>query len=176
MGRCRILQGRELLPEPFIDIRDEVATSHLEQGLLGMAFHPDYASNRRFFLSYTDRLSSGDTFVVEHRADAADPNSTKPVDPLIRLRFDRPSVGHNGGTIRFGPNGLLYIGSGDGGAFGYVTDRVSQELDKPFGKILRIDVDAPSGEAYRIPASNPWAGSPPPKRGSAVIDVVPRAD
>jgi glucose/arabinose dehydrogenase len=175
-GSVRVIDGGTLLPEPFIDIGADVATSDVEQGLLGMAFHPDYKINRRFFLSYTERMTAGDTFVAEYERDPTNPLRAGAADPIVRLRFDRPSVQHNGGTIAFGPDGYLYLSSGDGAFFGNVSDRVSQELTNPLGKILRVDVDVPASAAYGIPSSNPWADGKDVDRKSPIVDFAAATD
>ncbi len=157
IGEIHVVRNGQLLEQPFLDIRTKVASQFLEQGLLGMAFHPDFATNGRVFVSYTDLMTGGDTVIEEYRVDATQPDRADAASARQRLRFDRPSVEHNGGTIRFGPDGLLYIGSGDGGFLGYTWNATAQEPSTLFGKILRIDVDTPETIAYRIPADNPFA-------------------
>ena len=137
---------------PFLDIVDRVASGG-ERGLLGLAFHPDYESNGRFFVNYTD--VDGDTVVSEiARSDAgpglaaADPGSER-----ILLTIDQPFANHNGGMIAFGPDGYLYVGMGDGGGGGDPLG-AGQALSTLLGKMLRIDVD--TGEPYGIPADNPF--------------------
>ena len=151
-GRIRIVQGGGPAPDPFLDISDRI-TAGGEQGLLGLAFHPDYASNGFFFVNYTDE--AGDTVVSRFErssASAADPSSE-----TILLRIDQPYANHNGGALAFGPDGYLYIATGDGGSGGDPEGN-GQSLDTLLGKILRIDVDGGSGDrAYAIPNDNPFA-------------------
>ncbi|MHA1559698.1 MAG: PQQ-dependent sugar dehydrogenase [Alphaproteobacteria bacterium] len=120
--------------------------------MLGLAFHPDYAGNGRFFVNYTD--GSGDTRIVEFRV-SANPNIASEA-PRPILAIDQPASNHNGGWIGFGPDGYLYIATGDGGGGG---DRYGngQNQDSLLAKILRIDVD--NGDPYAIPPGNPWAAA-----------------
>ena len=147
-GRVRILRGGALLPRPFLDLSGRVSRGS-EQGLLDLEFHPSYASNRRFFVHYTD--VSGDTRVVELQA-SDDPDSAAAAERVI-LSVDQPYSNHNGGELAFGPDGKLYIGLGDGGSGGDPQGN-GQNLGALLGKILRIDVDA--GTPYGIPADNPF--------------------
>lgn len=140
----------------FLDISNLVNHSGQEQGLLGLAFHPDYIRNGYFYVNYTNR----DSTVVarymrqEDNGRAADPNSG-----VVLLTFHQPYANHNGGHLAFGPDGYLYIATGDGGSGGDPQNN-SQNLTNLLGKILRIDVDHPSGEtAYAIPDDNPFAGN-----------------
>jgi glucose/arabinose dehydrogenase len=134
---------------PFLDVSD-LTDPGGEQGLLGLAFHPDFEDNGRFFVDYTD--TGGDTVVAEYRAGGgrADPGSAK-----VLLRVEQPYPNHNGGGLEFGPDGYLYIAMGDGGSAGDPEDR-AENRDDLLGKLLRIDVDGAS--PYEIPASNPFAG------------------
>lgn len=156
-GTIRVAKGGALLPKPFLDLNGLVNTTANEQGLLGIAFHPQYASNGFFYLNYTDR--DGNTVVsrwqVSPDPDTADPGSEKPL-----LRIQQPYPNHNGGGMSFGPDGTLYIATGDGGSSGDPQGH-AQALDTLLGKILRLDVN--SNERYAIPVSNPFAsggGSP----------------
>jgi glucose/arabinose dehydrogenase len=155
IGRIRIVSDGNLLPEPFLDISSLVVAGG-EQGLLGLAFHPDFSDNRKFYVNYTDR--NGNTVVAEYMAhpsnpDRADPSSARPL-----LRIDQPFGNHNGGGIEFGPDGYLYIGTGDGGSGGDPMGN-GQSLQTLLGKLLRIDVDARSGNRpYGIPEDNPFVG------------------
>jgi glucose/arabinose dehydrogenase len=150
-GRIRVVRDGHVLRAPFLDIRSRVRSGG-EQGLLGLAFAPDYARSGVFYVHYTD--VNGDTRVVAYRrasAERADPRSARLV-----LFARQPQPNHNGGQLAFGPDGLLYIGLGDGGAehdpHGPVGN--GQSLGTLLGKILRID-PRPSG-GYRIPAGNPF--------------------
>jgi glucose/arabinose dehydrogenase len=112
-GRIRVIQNGQLLTAPFLDITDRVGTSSNEQGLLGLAFHPGYAANGYFFVNYTDR--SGDTRVERYRV-TSDRNRADPASTRRLLTVDQPFANHNGGMLAFGPDGMLYIGLGDGAA------------------------------------------------------------
>ena len=152
-GRIVILRDGQPLPAPFLDIRGVVGSSGSEQGLLGLAFHPRYRENGRFFVNYTDR--NGDTVIAEYRA-SGDPNAADPSTARQLLSIDQPAANHNGGHLVFGPDGYLWIGMGDGGGAG---DRYGNGQNRRalLGKMLRIDVDA--GDPYGIPADNPYATS-----------------
>jgi len=149
-GKIRLIKGGELAPDPFLDIHERVGSSGLEQGLLGIAFHPHYAENGFFFINYTDL--NGNTviarFHVSDNPDLADPASEK-----ILLRVAQPYANHNGGMLAFGPDSYLYLGLGDGGSAGDPQGN-AQSLDTLLGKILRLDVD--HGDPYAIPADNPF--------------------
>lgn len=150
-GRIRVVERGRLLPRPFLDVSGLI-TSGGERGLLGLAFHPGYARNGRLFVNYTD--GSGDTRVVEYRranASRANPGSARTL-----LTISQPFSNHNGGHLAFGPDGFLYIGTGDGGGGGDPLNS-GQRLDTLLGKLLRIDVDRRTGgRAYAIPAGNPF--------------------
>ncbi len=155
IGRIRIVEGGRLLPEPFLDIQDRLVSGG-EQGLLGLAFHPEFASNGRFFVNYTDL--GGDTVVSEFRVSGSDPDRADPTSERVLLGIDQPFANHNGGDLVFGPDGYLYIGTGDGGSGGDPFGN-GQRLDTLLGKLLRIDVDDRSGGApYGIPPDNPFVG------------------
>ncbi|MRG94519.1 hypothetical protein GF068_21720 [Polyangium spumosum] len=139
-GRIRLLNGGNLAPEPFLDISAIVESQANERGLLGLAFHPNYAQNGRFFVYYTQKASpSGAIAVAEYarvNADTADQASGK-----VILTIPHPGYSnHNGGMLAFGPDGLLYVGTGDGGGGGD-PDENGQDTSSKLGKILRIDVD-----------------------------------
>lgn len=139
-------------PEVFVDLRDRVAVAG-EAGLLGIAFHPDFADNGEVFLSYT--APGDDPFrSVIARYYSGDGGLTLAPDPVELLSLPQPWANHNGGDIHFGPDGYLYIGFGDGGAAGDPLGH-GQDTERLFGKMLRIDVDG--GEPYAIPADNPFA-------------------
>jgi glucose/arabinose dehydrogenase len=152
-GRIRIVRNGSLLSRPFLDITS-VVLSGGERGLLSVAFDPAYASNGFFYLNYTDR--SGDTRVERYRvstdADVADPNSAK-----LLLQVDQPFSNHNGGLVKFGPDGMLYIGMGDGGSGGDPQNH-GQNRNTLLGALLRIDVR--TGDPYGIPADNPYRQDP----------------
>lgn len=136
----------------FLDLSDQTVAEG-EQGLLGLAFHPDFEENGRLFVNHTNL--EGDTVIAEY---GASPPSAPTVDPDTRrvlLEFDQPYANHNGGALAFGPDGALYIASGDGGSADDPHDN-GQSLDTLLGKILRIDVDGEDG--YGIPQDNPFVG------------------
>lgn len=149
-GRIRILENGSLLTRPFLDVSGLVSKGS-EQGLLGLAFHPDYAVNGRLFINYTD--GSGDTRIAEYVA-SADPNRADVASRREILFVDQPSSNHNGGMIGFGPEGYLWIGMGDGGGSGDPSEN-AQNPNALLGAMLRIDVDGAS--PYGIPPDNPYA-------------------
>ncbi len=156
LGRIRIVENGTLLPTPFLDIDSIVNSSGSEQGLLGLAFHPGYAGNGFFYVYYTD--ASGGTVVSRFSVSAGNPNLADPGSELEILTVAQPFSNHNGGQIKFGPDGHLYIGLGDGGSGGDPGDR-AQNLQELLGKLLRIDVDNPAPpNEYGIPAGNPFVG------------------
>jgi glucose/arabinose dehydrogenase len=155
-GRVRVIErDGSLRPAPFVDLSGRILSGG-ERGLLGFAFHPDYARNRRVFVHYS-RAGDGATIVAELRA-AADGRSADPASQRELLQLTQPFSNHNGGQLAFGPDGYLYIGLGDGGSGGDPFGN-AQNTSVLLGKILRIDVDAaPSGgRAYAIPPDNPFA-------------------
>lgn len=154
-GRIRIVKNGTLLHDPFIDIHERI-TSGGERGLLGLAFHPDYPADPRFFVDYTDL--NGDTVVSEFRAGGTDPDSANPDSERVLVRIQQPYANHNGGGLAFGPDGMLYISTGDGGSAGDPQGH-GRDLGTLLAKILRIDVDGDHGTApYVIPSDNPFVG------------------
>jgi glucose/arabinose dehydrogenase len=149
-GRVRVIEGGRPRGEDFLDLAPLVSRGS-EQGLLGLAFHPRYAENGRFFVHYTD--TNGDTRVVEYRGggDVADPASGWTI-----LEEEQPFANHNGGHVIFGPDGKLYVGLGDGGS-GFDPQDNGQDLGTRLGKILRLDVDVARPERYAAPPDNPFA-------------------
>ncbi|HNP28309.1 MAG TPA: PQQ-dependent sugar dehydrogenase [Nitrospirales bacterium] len=150
-GHIVILNEGKKKSTPFLNIADRLATGG-ERGLLGLAFHPQYSANGRFFVNYT-REKDGATVIAEYRV-SSDPDQATPTE-TTRLIIPQPYSNHNGGMIAFGPDALLYIGMGDGGAGGDPENR-AQDRESLLGKILRIDVDGPP--PYGIPADNPFVG------------------
>lgn len=159
-GAIRIVKNGQLLGVPFLDLSGASGpvASGGERGLLGIAFHPRFAQNNRFYVNFT-RKPDGATVVAEYLAvagtDRADPASRRDV-----IVIAQPFANHNGGMIEFGNDGLLYIALGDGGSGGDPSDH-AQNNASLLGKLLRIDVDTRSGaRAYGLPAGNPFAASP----------------
>jgi len=154
-GVIRVVRAGKRLSRPFLDLRSLV-TSGGEQGLLSLAFAPDYARTRRFYVNYTDR--SGDQRVVEYRRSRSSADRALSDSSRLVLVYRQPEANHNGGLVTFGPDRLLYIGTGDGGG---ANDRHgargnAQDLGSLLGKILRIDPRRSGGRPYRVPTSNPF--------------------
>lgn len=150
VGRIRIIENDQLIDTPFLDISERVGSDGNEQGLLGLAFHPKYQENGRFFVNYTD--TSGDTVIARFQV-SDDPNVADSASEVELLGLDQPFPNHNGGALVFGPDGYLYAGLGDGGAAGDPRGN-AQNTEVLLGKILRLDVD--SAEPYAVPADNPF--------------------
>ncbi len=151
-GTIRVVVNGVTQPDPFLDITPLVRSSGPEQGLLGMAFHPQYAANGRFFVAYT--ASNGDDSVAEYRVSGT-VNRADPASARVLLAIPDPAPNHNGGMLAFGPDQYLYIGTGDGGG-GNDQYKNGQNLGALLGKMLRIDIN--SGDPYGIPSDNPFAG------------------
>jgi glucose/arabinose dehydrogenase len=153
-GRIMVVRGGRKLARPFLDIRSRVAAGG-EQGLLSVAFPPDYAQSGRFYVYYTAR-SAADNRIVEFRRASADRANASSARVVLRMPNLEPN--HNGGGMVFGPDRLLYVGTGDGGGGNdqHGTRGNAQDLGSRLGKILRIDPRASGGRAYRIPGSNPF--------------------
>lgn len=153
-GRIRIVRDGALAERPFLDIAERVSSGG-ERGLLGLAFHPDYPTDPRFFVDYTDE--QGNTRISSFRVDPANPDRADPAGEQQLLFVQQPYANHNGGALAFGPDGFLVVAMGDGGGGGDPQGN-GQDLTVLLGKILRIDVDAAAGDrAYAIPADNPYA-------------------
>lgn len=176
-GRIRILEGGRVLDAPYLDLSALVSTGD-EQGLLGLAFHPRYPDNGRFFVNYTDQR--GDTRVVEYRVTPGAPDRADPTTARELLHIAQPYANHNGGHLAFGPDGKLYVGTGDGGhrndPHGHGQNRQSL-----LGKMLALDVDAPPAaqaggrpapEIVQIGLRNPWRYSFDRKTGDLYIADV----
>ena len=152
-GTIYILQGNKILKKPFLKINEKVSFGG-EMGLLGLAFHPKFKENRRFFVNYTSSIGGLHTVIAEFKATnsfRADKNSQR-----ILLKVNQPYSNHNGGCIMFGPDGYLYVGMGDGGSANDPENR-AQNLKRLLGKFLRIDVDKREGNLrYGIPKDNPF--------------------
>jgi glucose/arabinose dehydrogenase len=156
-GQILVLQPGASTPTVFLDITKNVVVA-TEQGLLGLAFHPNFANNRRFFVNYT-RLLDGATVIAEYQASSSNPDVADPSETVL-LVIPQPFPSHNGGMVAFGPDGFLYIGMGDGGGGNDPGNR-AQNIDELLGKILRINVDVPGPMApYSSPPDNPFFGAP----------------
>lgn len=169
VGRVRVIDADGTLQEePFLDLTNinplgtDVQTGFVEQGLYSVAFDPNFAENGYFYVHYASLPFNGDGMIVRFQVDPASPNVMTPErtneTAKVILRIEQPYYNHNGGQIAFGPDGYLYIGSGDGGWEGDPLN-AGQRMETLLGKILRIDVNIPEGDnrPYRIPDSNPLA-------------------
>jgi glucose/arabinose dehydrogenase len=155
-GLIKVLAPGAKAPTVFLDLQAKVRFAG-ERGLLGLAFHPQFSSNRRFFVDYT-RQSDGATVIAEYRASLGDPDVADATETIL-LVIPQPFVNHNGGMIEFGPDGFFYVAMGDGGSSNDPGDR-AQDLTQLLGKILRVDVDHPAGGLpYSVPVDNPFVGA-----------------
>ena len=159
-GRIKILdlETETLNSDYFLDIDSIVqggTSTSDERGLLGLAFHPDYQANGKFYVCYTATAGSGDTYIRQYNR-GADADHATTSGAVTIMSFDQPYTNHNGGYIEFGPDGYLYIFTGDGGSAGDPGNRAQDITNQKLGKILRIDVD--NGSPYSIPADNPFVG------------------
>ncbi len=155
-GVIRVLDNRSDAgsADVFLDIRSRVRDQGNEEGLLGLAFHPNFATNGYFYVDYT-ASSPRRTVVARYRVDPNDPDRALPGSETIILQVNQPYSNHNGGQIVFGPDGYLYVALGDGGSGGDPHDH-GENPATLLGSILRIDVDG--GSPYAIPSDNPFAG------------------
>jgi glucose/arabinose dehydrogenase len=152
-GLIRIVNANGTINStPFLNLSSIVHPSSNEGGLLGLAFHPDYANNGYFYVNYTN--TAGNTVIARYSV-SSNPDIASPTGTTI-LTVEQPSSNHNGGTMKFGPDGYLYIGMGDGGGGGDPQNR-AQNKNTLLGKMLRIDVD--NGSPYSNPTDNPYAGA-----------------
>jgi glucose/arabinose dehydrogenase len=156
-GAVRVIKNGRTLPRPFLDLGDLITTAGEEQGLLSIAFAPDYARSGLLYADYTDK--AGDTRVVEYRRSAGDPLRADAHYSRTVLAVDQPYENHNGGLLLFGPDRDLYIGLGDGGSAGD-PHRNGQHLSTLLGKILRIDPRPAGGRPYSSPTGNPFRRRP----------------
>ncbi|RBL88720.1 PQQ-dependent sugar dehydrogenase [Chitinophaga flava] len=152
-------------PQPFLDVSADMVKinpAYDERGLLGMAFHPNFKKNRKFYVYYSAPVLNPVKKVLDHKsqlvefiASAANPNMADPASKRVLMEIDQPESNHNGGQLAFGPDGYLYIGLGDGGGGGdkHGTIGNAQNMGTVLGKILRIDVNA---TPYKVPADNPF--------------------
>ncbi len=158
-GKIYIVENGAVVSQPFLDIshllsQEENPLTNDETGLLGLAFHPNFAKNGRVFVSYTD--SRNNSVVMVYRVSASDPNKADTESGQVIIHVPQPFISHNGGHIAFGPDGYLYFGLGDGGWTGDPLG-AGQNLQILLGTILRIDVD--SAQPYAIPPDNPFVGN-----------------
>jgi glucose/arabinose dehydrogenase len=157
-GKIVVVRNGRALRTPFLDLSSKVVSGG-EQGLLGLAFSPDYARSGRFYVNYTD--ASGDTRIVEYRRGSS-PDRANAGSARELIFQDQPESNHNGGQLAFGPDGLLYVGLGDGGGgddqHGPIGN--AQNLGTLLGKILRIDPRPSDGRPYSVPRDNPFVGRP----------------
>ena len=164
-GVIRIIdKNGKVMDEPFYDNKANTFFQFLECGLYCVEFHPRFKENGLLYISYADMWFNSSTMIVEYKVDANDRNKVDMGSARPIMRIDFPYVNHHGGKIAFGPDGLLYIGVGDGGWEGDVLD-VGQDLSTWLGKMLRVDVNVPDRkmQRYTIPASNPWAMAAEPQ-------------
>lgn len=152
-GRVKIIdENFNTLPDNFLNIQNKISSGGGEQGLLGLAFHPDYVNNGFFYVNYTS--GNLNTRISRFSINPNNPNLADPNSEVILLEFDQPFGNHNGGDLAFGPDGYLYIGTGDGGAGGDPQGN-SQNRQNFLGKLIRIDVTT-NFSAYTIPSDNPF--------------------
>jgi len=150
-GRVRVIDSNGLREEPFLDLTDRVGSGGIENGLLGMAFHPDYAANGRIFVYYTD--TDLDSRLSEFTSSGIDAATADRDTESILFEVNQEGIRHRAGMVEFGPDGYLWVALGDGG----LGDDSSQDLESLQGNLLRIDVD--SGDPYAIPSDNPYVGT-----------------
>lgn len=155
-GRVRVIEDGVVLETPFLNIEPLVVSASLERGLLSVTFHPQYTSNGEFYVNYT-RQPDGATVIARYRV-SNDPNLADPDSAEILLVIDQPERNHNGGLSLFGPDGYLYIGTGDGGGAGDRHGEIGngQDPDSPLGKLLRMDVATGEVSLWAVGLRNPW--------------------
>lgn len=155
-GKIWVIDDEQIVPEPFLDLSAKITARGNEQGLLGMAFAPDYATSGHVFVNYTD--TAGATTVERYTVSAEDSNRADPASAFVVLTVAQPAQNHNAGMLDFGPDGYLYVPLGDGGAS---NDRFGngQNPDALLGKILRLDVTSDPQQPYVVPADNPFVAT-----------------
>lgn len=155
-GIIRVVKDGKLLDKHALDIRDKTLSSFLEEGLFGVEFHPKFKENGLVYVSYSDLWFNGATMLVEYKVSKKNPDRLDPESARVIMQIDFPYCNHHGGKMKFGPDGYLYIGVGDGGWEGDVIN-AGQDLHTWLGKMLRIDVNTSSADrAYGIPKDNPF--------------------
>ncbi|MFT7676443.1 MAG: glucose/arabinose dehydrogenase [Planctomycetota bacterium] len=155
LGRIYLIENGVLNGSPFMDLSAQVNETG-EGGMLGMALHPDYANNGKFYLSYCTGMGLGDSIISEFTTSTLNPNEGDPAsEQIIFGPIAQTTDGHKGGDLHFGPDGMLYFSMGDGWAGGLNVDRRAQDITDPRGSILRFDVDIPFPH---VPADNPFVG------------------
>jgi glucose/arabinose dehydrogenase len=157
-GTIQILENGQKLAAPFLNIIDRVECCASELGLFSMAFPPDFETDAHFYVSYTAKVDDQVTSRISRFGLTADVNVADPGSEQIVLEFEQPENNHNGGQISFGPDGYLYISTGDGGSGGDPWNN-GQTLSTLLGKLLRIDVESGDPVTYTIPADNPFVGN-----------------
>ncbi len=171
VGRVKVVKGGKVLPEPFLDLTvtnplgTEVQTGFVEQGLWSIAFHPKFKENGHIFVHYSSLPFNGASIVARYTVDPSSPDqiTTEQANKSVKvlMNIPQPYYNHYGGMITFGPDGMLYIGKGDGGWEGDPLN-AGQRLDTHLGKLLRIDVDAQDAP-YKVPKDNPFAQADQPQ-------------
>jgi glucose/arabinose dehydrogenase len=156
-GRIKIFKNGSLLSTPFLNISTKISKGG-ERGLLGLAFHPSYETNRKFYVYFTRR--DGDIAINEYKASPTNPDVALLSTRRRIITINHPASNHNGGMLAFGKDGYLYIGTGDGGGSGDAANN-AQNKDRLLGKILRININGTKGaRQYLNPGSNPFVGKP----------------
>jgi glucose/arabinose dehydrogenase len=160
-GLIKIIKDGKVLDQPFYDNRANVSWQFLECGLYCVEFHPNFKTNGLLYVSYADLWFNGATFIVEYKVESGDRNKVDMESARPIMRIDFPYCNHHGGKVKFGPDGFLYVGVGDGGWEGDVLD-AGPDLSTWMGKMLRLDVSNRS-VPYTVPPSNPFVGASDPK-------------
>src|SRR5256885_394029 len=166
-GKIKIIQNGSVVGTPYLDLSNLVSSSS-EEGLLGLAFHPNFTTNGCFYVNYTTTLLTGSlqTVIAEFKATTASANTVNTASEQRLFTVDQPETNHNGGGLAFGNDGFLYIALGDGGGGGddHGTIGNAQDLTTRLGKMLRINVPCDGSGTYSVPASNPFAAQASPTK------------